>query len=384
MPCTDARRLANQRNAKKSTGPKTDAGKLVARMNSLTHGMRSEHGLVPPHLTEAVAKHHQMLIDAYNPETDNQRWLLGQVADAAARRDYCQFMIRAQINDMADRADLCWDEDRSRAVEELAARLPKDPSRTASRLRETSQGCRWILARWEALGVPLLENNAWNEDQCNLAAHRRGIGHDLRASYPTLTPSANPADQVELMCEQADAVHILMADALEPLDAKEQELTRLGYCLRPSKEFLRLQRYETRLRKVYNGAMQSFRQSRAEQVVASEPITCLPTEPIHLASSLIQTLATKPEPDPEPEPLADSDSPFEGQPIMAMLAALVESIGQASESEPESESEPPSPAPSAPPVSLTSALPKQPAAPLNRKARRAREKAARKLKAISR
>jgi hypothetical protein len=207
-----------------------------------------------------------------------------------------------------------------------------------------------------------------------------GIGPDLRASYPTLSPSASPDDQAAIMCDHADAVHTLMTDALEPLDAKEQELTRLGYCLRPSKEFLRLQRYETRLRKVYNEAMQSFRQSRAEQVVASEPITCLPPEPdpIRLASSLIQAQAAE----PESEPIADADSPFEGKPIMAMLAALVESIGQSSESE--EESEPPTPAPSAPPVSLTSALPKPPAAPLNRKARRAREKAARKLKAMAR
>lgn len=158
MSCSTARQLANQRNAQKSTGPKTEARKMAARLNSLTHGMKSEHGLVPPHLTEAVGRHNTMLTDAYRPETDNQRWLLEQVADAAARLDYCQFMIRAQIDDMADRADLCWDEDRNRAAEEIAARLPKDPGRTASRLRESAQGCRWILARWDALGVPLLEN----------------------------------------------------------------------------------------------------------------------------------------------------------------------------------------------------------------------------------
>ncbi|MEO6808584.1 MAG: hypothetical protein ABI353_05675, partial [Isosphaeraceae bacterium] len=89
MSTSTARRLANQRNAQKSTGPKTEAGKIASRLNSLTHGMRSEHGLVPPHLTEAVAKHSKMLTDAYHPSTDNQAWLLEQVADAAARLDYC-------------------------------------------------------------------------------------------------------------------------------------------------------------------------------------------------------------------------------------------------------------------------------------------------------
>ncbi|MEO6809585.1 MAG: hypothetical protein ABI353_10790, partial [Isosphaeraceae bacterium] len=305
MPCSDARRLANQRNAQKSTGPNTEAGKMAARLNSLTRGLRSEHGLVPPHLVDAVAKHNRMLTDAYHPENDRQAWLLEQVADAAARLDYCQFMIRAQIDDQADRADLCWDEDRCRAAEEIAARLPKAPSRTASRLRETAQGCRWILARWDALGVPLIENVGWDETQCNLAATLMGVGADLRGSYPLLSPSADPAGQAEMMCEQADAVYILMVEALEPLDAKERELTRLGYPLRPSKEYLRLERYETKLRKVYTEAMHAFRQDRAERVVVGpEPITCLPVDPdpIALLTAAINGLALEPEPEPEPEP----------------------------------------------------------------------------------
>ncbi|MEO6811682.1 MAG: hypothetical protein ABI353_21430, partial [Isosphaeraceae bacterium] len=283
MSCSDARRLANQRNAQKSTGPKTEAGKLAARMNSLTHGMRSEHGLVPPHLADAVTKHNNMLIDAYHPDNDNQAWLLEQVADAAARLDYCQFMIRAQINDMADRADLCWEEDRKRAAEEIAARLPKDPSRTASRLRETAQGCRWILDRWDALSVSVLDHVSWDENQCNLAAILMGIGLDLRPAHPDLCPDADADAQTALMYDQIDAINSLMADALEPLNDKERELTRLGYPLRPSKEYLRLQRYETKLRKVYTEAMQTFRQCRAERVVESEPLTCLTTEPDPIA-----------------------------------------------------------------------------------------------------
>ncbi|MEO6811191.1 MAG: hypothetical protein ABI353_18945 [Isosphaeraceae bacterium] len=370
MSCSDARQLANQRNAQKSTGPKTETGKLAARLNSLTHGMRSEHGLVPRHLTDAVAKHHDMLIDAYRPDNDRQSWLLGQVADAAARLDYCQFMIRAQIDDMADRADFCWDEDRARAVEEIAARLPKDPSRTASRLRETAQGCRWILARWDALGVPLIENTPWDEAQCNLAATLMGVGADLRASYPTLTPSANPSDQAAIMCEHADGIHTLMVEALEPLDAKERELTRLGYALHPSKELLRFQRYETKLRRVLNDSLNEFRRVRSEGFHDSEPITMLAPE------AVAEPVITLPlaEPVIEPAPCEPPAVALEGEPEVSRLLSLIEAFATIEEA-------PPEPSPMAPSVSPSFAKPSR---PLNRHARRAQAAAARKSKVAAR
>jgi len=37
---------ANRRNARKSTGPKTPAGKAVAKRNALKHGMLSSDGVV--------------------------------------------------------------------------------------------------------------------------------------------------------------------------------------------------------------------------------------------------------------------------------------------------------------------------------------------------
>jgi hypothetical protein len=36
---SEKKRLANQRNAKKSTGPKTAEGKKRAKMNAVTHGV---------------------------------------------------------------------------------------------------------------------------------------------------------------------------------------------------------------------------------------------------------------------------------------------------------------------------------------------------------
>ena len=42
---TEARLEANRRNAKKSTGPRTETGKIRSRMNGFRHGMRSpEYG----------------------------------------------------------------------------------------------------------------------------------------------------------------------------------------------------------------------------------------------------------------------------------------------------------------------------------------------------
>jgi hypothetical protein len=42
-----ARIAANKRNAQLSTGPKTDAGKAIARMNALAHGLRTNAPIVP-------------------------------------------------------------------------------------------------------------------------------------------------------------------------------------------------------------------------------------------------------------------------------------------------------------------------------------------------
>ena len=175
------------------------------------------------------------------------------------------------------------------------------------------------------------------------------------------------------MCEQADAVHSLMVDALEPLDAKERELTRLGYPLRPSKEYLRLQRYETRLRKVYNEAMHAFRQARAERIVGvrTDHLSDARSRADHPASRPSSTL----EPEPEPN------------------RARVESIARSRRLK-ENRSWrcwPPWSSRFGHDSCVLADFPDHPAClacgthgcPSNRKARRAREKAARKHKAVA-
>jgi hypothetical protein len=244
-------------------------------------------------------------------------------------------------------------------VEDLAARLPKAPSRVASQLMETSHGCQWLLARWHALDCTLTEQGGWDETQCNLAAHLLGVGPDLRASYPSLNPGADPVTLAELLRDETDALQSLLDESLDPLNEKERELARLGFSLRPSKELLRLERYEARLRKVYNESLNTFRRACAEGVASSEPITCLEPEPV------APPLELKPEPIVEPEPARD-DSMDDSQ-IPASAALVIEALrAKAALSNALADKAP--------------ALPASRPTPRNRKARRASEKAARKAR----
>ena len=48
MKVTSAKRAANGANAQRSTGPRTEGGKNVSRLNGLRHGLRAELVVVPP------------------------------------------------------------------------------------------------------------------------------------------------------------------------------------------------------------------------------------------------------------------------------------------------------------------------------------------------
>jgi hypothetical protein len=63
---TPAQIAANRLNARKSTGPRTEAGKSVARFNALKHSLDAESVIIPGEDPEA----YQALFDAYHREWD--------------------------------------------------------------------------------------------------------------------------------------------------------------------------------------------------------------------------------------------------------------------------------------------------------------------------
>jgi len=55
---------ANRRNAQLSTGPKTAAGKAVARLNAIKHGLNTP---APDYMVQACAERYRELIDLARP-----------------------------------------------------------------------------------------------------------------------------------------------------------------------------------------------------------------------------------------------------------------------------------------------------------------------------
>jgi len=71
---------ANRRNAQKSTGPTTQAGKDRTRFNSLVHGLRAESTIIPGDDQSKFDQLLEGLTAAWMPQDDMEKSLVEQVA----------------------------------------------------------------------------------------------------------------------------------------------------------------------------------------------------------------------------------------------------------------------------------------------------------------
>lgn len=84
------RLAANRRNALKSTGPRTDQGKAISRMNALAHGLNRPiapqivHDEMKPFIEDMICELDLAADMAF--EVATQVWLLRRVRDLKARR----------------------------------------------------------------------------------------------------------------------------------------------------------------------------------------------------------------------------------------------------------------------------------------------------------
>jgi hypothetical protein len=287
---------ANRRNAEKSTGPRTEEGKARCRGNALKHGMTGEGVVLPDDQAAAVAERREQWRDGFRPEGPEEEWLYEQLIVNSVRVDQCQAQEPAVRVYQARRAVLWWDEDRRLDAETLAAGLARRPALVALRLRQTAQGCDWLIERWRGLASALeaeASGGDWTDEQKSLAFDLLGVPAELR----TAPPWADAGSPAALAAREIDELKALRNGPLDALDDAEREAAERGVPLNPAsgRDLARLRRYEAACLRRFRWAWDRLRARRDDvprpAVSGPTPSPVSPTQP-----------RPRPRPKPDPEP----------------------------------------------------------------------------------
>lgn len=82
---TEAQIIANRRNAKKSTGPRTAGGKAAVSQNAVTHGFSARKTVISSETQEDFDLHRDRLLAELNPDSPMQKMLAEHIVSHSWR-----------------------------------------------------------------------------------------------------------------------------------------------------------------------------------------------------------------------------------------------------------------------------------------------------------
>ncbi|HEV3164700.1 MAG TPA: hypothetical protein VGZ22_11780 [Isosphaeraceae bacterium] len=231
---SERKRAASRRNAQKSTGPKTAAGKANSRANALKHGLTGAGTVLPPEDgTLFQQRLHGFAADA-RPEGQTEGYLVVSMALASVRLDRC---AREEFTEIARRRQEAidgWESQQARKAKRLADPLQDDPEETVASLQEFARGCDWLLARWDDLGEALAEAGTWDDAQTDQAIRLLGKepadddaqAAELRAFVAASRPQES-ADDAAIATARSRLIGLAQQE-VDRLEELRQELWNKG------------------------------------------------------------------------------------------------------------------------------------------------------------
>jgi hypothetical protein len=171
---SERRRAANRRNAQRSTGPRTAAGKRRASRNALKHGLCSTYACLAGECPATYATFVRELEEELQPRTTLQRSLVPHIANLLWRIDR---LPEAQAKMFEQELGKCGKGEVISASELLARRFSDDPTRNGFLLigryeRGLHNQLHRLMARFEWLKKHRPEMPA-DEDERRATLQRR-------------------------------------------------------------------------------------------------------------------------------------------------------------------------------------------------------------------
>jgi hypothetical protein len=238
---------------KRGGGPKTPEGRFRCSKNAVKDSLRSRVHL-PEEERAAIARHLETMSGCYAPADDQERWWVGKMSVAAARLDRCQALMPADLARLRHSAVENWDLDRQAYVEQLAARLPREPRRVCRALLGSLQGVRYLKEHWEMLQDVLSSCGTLTEDQYTLALNLLGVPPVLRVNNHEL-PAATDTDGLTDLAEAELTALVEWESDHESLDGRFRELAVMGLPLEEDAITRRLRRAESEAKRDLNRAL---------------------------------------------------------------------------------------------------------------------------------
>ncbi len=243
MSVSERQREANRRNAQKSTGPTSDAGKARAARNATTHGLTANLPAVGLEAEQARAERIAVCLEQYNPRNGWEIWLVEEMAGVSIKLGRI-WAIEARLRTAAAvraRTEL-WDLDRQVEAEDLGARLARHPARVVAQLRQSPQGCDWLTERWTIL-AQIADCSGWNDEQTQLAHHL--LGRPTAAEGQAVAPIATPGIVARQQLERLQSTREIAVES----DKEARALVEAGDNDIPNRDIANLRRYERATRR---------------------------------------------------------------------------------------------------------------------------------------
>jgi hypothetical protein len=227
---TERQILANQQNALKSTGPKTDEGKDKSCRNALQHGLTGAGKVMRRGDDRRLRKTLKAWREHLQPIDVLEDCLVAQAAVATVRLRRCRKKDLADLARRKHRATRRWEVRQQKARDASVELLGTEPGKAVEQLEANSFGCDWMIERWRELAGALEEPGFWDDRQAALAVRMLGKDPDtapmndssltrLRLAILAVTPDLDPDD--------ADAFFEESTAELDPQARKEGLSKRL-------------------------------------------------------------------------------------------------------------------------------------------------------------
>ena len=179
----EQRREINQRNSKKSTGPKTEQGKAKARQNALKHGLRAKVLVLPNEDPSKIVERSAFWNDYYNPKSPAAHHLVNECVQATILSDRVHTYHHVALSRQIRGAKTGWLSARENEVENLNILMTEDPREAVRLLKKSGHGLRFLITRWEILRKRFTADGCLTGSECDQAIGLLGCRSTLEDMY---------------------------------------------------------------------------------------------------------------------------------------------------------------------------------------------------------